>query len=145
MPTWVGAAAQLGGRSALATRGTQLAKLHQIMWRAASCGLFCLVVPSACGGNVEGGPRDPAPTESPSTTTGGSSAGVVEPDADTELGECKLGPIENYDVDCAWVADKRCYTARDMACNCACPRSGNSQCASGFEAGPRGHVWVACD
>jgi hypothetical protein len=31
-----------------------------------------------------------------------------------------------------------------MACNCACPRSHDSQCVSGFESGPNGHVLVSC-
>ena len=69
------------------------------------------------------------------------------PDADTDLGFCKLGPVDDYSspAPCAWVADKRCYTEREMACNCACPRSRNSQCSSGFDAGPDGHVWVSCN
>jgi hypothetical protein len=109
---------------------------------------FGLVL-AACGGNVSGSgdddpevgeeQDDPAPPSTPPKQ--GSN-----PDADTELGECKLGPL-SYEADggsCAWVADNRCYAARDMACNCACPRDRNSQCSSGFEAGPNGHVQVDC-
>ena len=109
-----------------------------------------LLLVGACGGVVEGGSEDPgedAPARSPSGSGASSSQGSDNPDADIDLGDCKLGPVENRSTDqqCAWVADMRCYQTREMACNCACPRSRNSQCASGFEAGPDGHVWVACN
>lgn len=123
------------------------------MWRRlVPLGLCLLMV--ACGGKaVGGGDEDPEGGDStaPDTTTNGSDDdpdfGSDNPDADIDLGDCKLGPIESYSSPepCAWVADKRCYAEREMACNCACPRSRNSQCASGFEAGPDGHVWVACN
>jgi hypothetical protein len=122
------------------------------MWRRVlplSVSLLAL----ACGGRaVGGGEKDPEGGEptSPHPTTKDSDDeefGGDNPDADTDLGDCKLGPVENYSSPepCAWVADKRCYSSREMACNCACPRSRNSQCASGFEDGPDGHVWVACN
>lgn len=103
----------------------------------------------ACGGNVEGGPgpdaegsaTPPPDNEAPSS----SDTGTDNPDADTELGSCKLGRKEDYREPCRWVADRRCYDDREMACNCACPRSHNSQCTSGFDDGPDGHVWVTCD
>jgi hypothetical protein len=109
-----------------------------------------LLAAGACGGVVEGGSQDPdegTPSNSPSGTGASSSQGTDNPDADTDLGDCTLGPTENRATDqqCAWVAEMRCYQTREMACNCACPRSRNSQCASGFEAGPDGHVWVACN
>jgi hypothetical protein len=103
----------------------------------------------ACGGHVEGSQQDPEGGDSPAdpTTPEKNDVGSDNPDADTDLGDCKLGPIENYSSPepCAWVAEKRCYSSREMACNCACPRSRNSQCASGFDDGPDGHVWVACN
>lgn len=108
----------------------------------------------ACGGNVEGGgQKDPEGGDVSSTPDPGTNGaddeefGSDNPDADIDLGACKLGPAESYSssAPCAWVADKRCYSSREMACNCACPRSRNSQCASGFEDGPDGHVWVACN
>ncbi len=110
--------------------------------------LLLPVAAVACGGNVEGGSQDPGESEQSATASDSGSKGSSDnPDADTDLGDCKRGPVENYasDKPCAWVADKRCYQTREMACNCACPRSHDSQCASGFEAGPDGHVWVACD
>jgi hypothetical protein len=55
------------------------------------------------------------------------------------------GPAETYGIACPWVADSRCYEARDMACNCACPRDRDSQCLSGFGEGPDGHVEVVCE
>lgn len=119
------------------------------MWRRVlSLGVWTLAV--ACGGNVEGGQKDPEGGDSSppgATTSEKDDFGSDNPDADIDLGSCKLGPVENYSSPepCAWVADKRCYSSREMACNCSCPRSRNSQCASGFEAGPDGHVWVACN
>ncbi len=112
-------------------------------------GLLPLVV--ACGGVVETHDPDENPSKSTNGTSGtsGTSNDTASdnPDADTDLGSCTLGPKENYasDVPCAWVADGRCYDSHEMACNCACPRSHDSQCVSGFEAGPHGHVWVACN
>lgn len=123
--------------------------LQPVMRRlVAALGLVTLV--AACGGNVSGGgSHDPEGGDEPATdpeqsaTPGGNGDFA---DADTELGECKLGPL-SYETDggtCAWLADNRCYAARDMACNCICPRERNSQCTSGFEAGPNGHVLVDC-
>lgn len=117
------------------------------------CWLLLLPLGVACGGVVEGGSKDPGegssstPTNSESDPGSNASSGEDNADADTDLGDCTLGPLENRATDqlCAWVADKRCYQTREMACNCACPRSRNSQCASGFDEGPNGHVWVACN
>ena len=106
----------------------------------------------ACGGVVETSHQPGENTSKSTTGTSGKASksndgSTDNPDADTDLGSCKLGPKENYGSDkpCAWVADGLCYDSRDMACNCVCPRSHNSQCASGFESGPNGHVWVACN
>ena len=126
-------------------------RLRFHMWRLVM-GLGGLLLPltAACGGVVEGGSHDPAEGSSQSTPTASGSdseSATDNPDADTDLGNCTLGPLENRATDqlCAWVAEKRCYQAREMACNCACPRSRNSQCSSGFDDGPDGHVWVACN
>lgn len=106
-----------------------------------------LVLVLGCGGNVEGGARDPEAEQNsgevPATPPGDDESASV--DADIELGACKLGRKEDWREPCAWVADGRCYADREMACNCACPRSRNSQCVSGFEDGPDGHVWVSCN
>jgi hypothetical protein len=112
--------------------------------------LLALPVAVACGGNVEGGSRDgkeSAPRPEPSAPASGQDQGNDDPDRAVELGECTLGPAENGTTanPCPWVADDRCYETREMACNCACPRSRNSRCVSGFESGPDGHVWVACN
>lgn len=121
------------------------------MWRRVLPFGVCLLV-VACGGRAVGsGDEDPEGGDSTPDPTGKGSKdddiGSDNPDADTDLGSCKLGPVEDYSspAPCAWVADKRCYTEREMACNCACPRSRNSQCSSGFDAGPDGHVWVSCN
>jgi hypothetical protein len=123
--------------------GTWLAILGR-MWRSSLVALLLV----ACGGVVEGGSRQDGEEEKPSTNPGQDPApsdddGLDDPDADTQLGECKLGPEEGR-APCAWVTDRRCYETRQMACNCACPRDRNSQCSSGFESGPDGHVWVSC-
>lgn len=116
--------------------------------------LPALLALAACGGAVEGGssqdPDEGAGDDGANGVSGSKNAPQTptnNPDADTDLGDCKLGPPESRAADqqCAWVAGERCYQTREMACNCACPRSRNSQCASGFEAGPDGHVWVACN
>jgi hypothetical protein len=104
----------------------------------------------ACGGNVSGGGSDPDPegAQEPEDDPAAPSthAGHEPSNADTELGECKLGPpiYETSGTPCTWLADNRCYVARDMACNCVCPRDRDSQCTSGFEAGPEGRVQVDC-
>lgn len=106
-----------------------------------------------CGGVVEGGSGDPGeasepPREGPageSPEPDADSSGIGDPMADTELGSCVPGKKERYDQPCAWVANERCYATREMACNCACPRTRDSQCVSGFGAGPDGHVWVDCN
>jgi hypothetical protein len=113
--------------------------------------LLAALLAVACGGIVEGGSRQskesaPASGQSGSGSGQSSAHGSDNPNADTDLGDCVLGvPEQKADNgDCAWVADGRCYEARDMACNCSCPRSHDSQCVSGFEAGPNGHVDVSC-
>lgn len=121
---------------------------------------------SACGGRVDESAEDPGepspledPTSSESATAGsaatassaaaaaGSPPATDNPDADTELGECVLGPLEysSPGKPCAWVTGGRCYAKRAMACNCACPRTHDSLCVSGFEGGLDDRVWVACN
>lgn len=107
-----------------------------------------LIVVSACGGNVEGGSGGPDPDPQPDVeaeTSPGKTGSSSDPVADTALGACKLGRAEDWRAPCPWVTDGRCYEEREMACNCACPRSRDSQCNSGFEDGPDGHVWVSCN
>ena len=115
----------------------------------ASLGVL-LTLSVACGGNTAGGgsTSDTSDGDGASTPGGPNDTPDVsdDPNADTELGDCKLGPA-SYGEDaspCAWVADNRCYTTRAMACNCACPRERDSQCLSGFESGPEGRVDVDC-
>jgi hypothetical protein len=117
------------------------------MAREAIGAVWLLALASGCGGNVEGGgSRDPDPVvDKPTPDEGKAGPDAALPDGDTELGACVKGPKESYESDCPWVADDRCYAAREMACNCACPHKSNTQCASGFESGPNGHVWVSCN
>lgn len=112
----------------------------------ATLGVVVSALSVACGGNTAGGGTGDGDSESmldgPSDTPGGND----DPNADTELGDCKLG-VAAYGEGasaCAWVADNRCYSTRAMACNCACPRDRDSQCLSGFESGPEGRVDVVC-
>ncbi|MDF3071471.1 MAG: hypothetical protein K0R38_7072 [Polyangiaceae bacterium] len=122
------------------------------MWTRSLPASFGIVLLVACGGVVERSSRDledsepGAPAELPADDEpeDGPSGGI-NPNADTELGECVRGFPEASARPCAWVADGRCYDTRQMACNCACPRDRNSQCLSGFERGPDGHVSVDCD
>jgi hypothetical protein len=137
-------------------RGTAFATLSFRMSRlTTSLRWSALLLPllAACGGVVETS-RDPGETSASKQTSGASgssskssSSSTSNPDADTDLGAYKLGPVESYSGDkpCAWVADNRCYETHEMACNCACPRNHDSQCSSGFDAGADGHVWVACN
>jgi len=102
---------------------------------------------AACGGIVER--RGDASESVDDSTSNDSASGDSNPSSnvkgDTALGDCALGPAESRGIPCAWVADRRCYTDREMACNCACPRTRDSQCVSGFDDGPNGHVAVSCD
>jgi len=114
-------------------------------------GALALALLPACGGQTEGGgssdPGESTPDKQPAPSdTSSPSSGIDNPDADTDLGDCKLGPFEygNGDAPCPWATDNRCYQTREMACNCACPRSHDSQCVSGFDAGSDGHVLVSC-
>lgn len=106
-----------------------------------------MVLAAGCGGIAEGRSPDPAPGDEETTPAkgAGDATGQGQIEGDTELGECRRGPIETYSEPCPWVADHRCYRTREMACNCACPRSHDSVCLSGFDAGEDGHVAVSCD
>ncbi|HYP89069.1 MAG TPA: hypothetical protein VEQ59_12975 [Polyangiaceae bacterium] len=116
-------------------------------WLLSVAPALTLVV--ACGGIVErradGSEPDPGGDSTPSDSTSDDPTSPSHVEGDTELGACTLGPAESRAVPCAWVADRRCYTEREMACNCACPRNRDSQCVSGFDGGPNGHVKVSCD
>lgn len=96
---------------------------------------------------MSGGGSEPEPNRGPSDDGGAApSSSGSDPEADTPLGDCTLGrpELQGFDQPCAWVAEDRCHDTREMACNCACPRERDSQCVSGFEAGPHGRVWVSC-
>lgn len=101
----------------------------------------------ACGGEVRRSGRDTGSSNSQASSPNqddpmSSSFG----EADTAVGDCVPGPPEEEALygPCMWVADGRCYQEREMACNCVCPRDRDSQCSSGFDAGPNGHVKVSC-
>lgn len=113
--------------------------------------IWCALWLVACGGNVSGGSSseadpEPEPAADEVSDPGAGPGPSGGPNADTDLGECVLGPkASEVGVECAWVTGNRCYAERAMACNCACPRGRNSQCVSGFEGGPFSRVWVSCD
>ena len=100
----------------------------------------------ACGGHVTREvAKESSGDPSASARKGGAKAtGTRVGDPDTEVGDCVEGPAEGTTADCAWVTAGRCYADRQLACNCACPHDRNSQCVSGFDKGPDGHVSVDC-
>lgn len=122
------------------------------MTAAARLGVWLVLLGPACGGIAERGSRDgdgdfyhgggDAPVRDADPPDGG---GYDPTKGDTELGECRLGTPEGASETCPWLADRRCYTEREMACNCVCPRSRDSLCLSGFDAGPQGRVLVTCN
>jgi hypothetical protein len=126
--------------------GTRLALMWEVAFRATHLAAW-LVLTAGCGGIAEGRSPDPAPGEETTAPAkdAGDTTGKTPVEGDTELGACERGPAESYSQPCPWVVDRRCYTTREMACNCACPRSRDSVCLSGFEAGDDGHVEVSCD
>jgi hypothetical protein len=138
--------------------GMRFARLSSAMVRLAGLGLVLGSLALACGGRTEAGTPgtvvgDPRDDDSSGDGSGDGAGnpdcdelhGQCDVDADTELGECKLGfPVFGTGKPCAWVADDRCYDTREMACNCECPRDRDSQCVSGFGAGPDGRVLVEC-
>jgi hypothetical protein len=116
--------------------------------RSVVLGFGCvLVLLTACGGRAIGGSEGEDPVGEPDPSDSEEPAPADEDGFSdyTELGECKLGQY-SYEVsgNCAWVGDGRCYESRAMACNCVCPRQRESQCSSGFDAGPDGRVAVDC-
>ncbi|HKY35036.1 MAG TPA: hypothetical protein VJN18_03785 [Polyangiaceae bacterium] len=125
------------------------------MVRVAGLGLVVGLLALGCGGRTETGSPEPAVGDERSDEGSSSDSddvpgcgdlhGQCGADADTELGECKLGfPVFGTGKPCAWLADERCYDTREMACNCVCPRDRDSHCVSGFGDGPDGHVVVEC-
>jgi hypothetical protein len=141
-----------------APAGMVLARFSNAMRRTAGFGLVLGLLTLGCGGRTEAGAPDPAVGDSRSGPGSGDDAGSgdesggcaelygrCDANADTELGECKLGfSVFGTGKACAWVTDNRCYDTREMACNCACPRDRDSQCVSGFGDGPDGRVLVEC-
>jgi hypothetical protein len=133
-------------------QGTTIARLLDVKsLLVGGLGVVALSLAAACGGSVTGGgseedePALPDPNDTPAKPSDQPS-GKDNPNADTELGACKLGvsALGESAYPCPWVAGERCYTTREMACNCVCPRDRDSQCSSGFEAGPDGRVEVYC-
>lgn len=125
--------------------GTRIATAPQMV-RALWFGVFLV----ACGGHTEGGTEETGDGDPPVIDTGGGKSNPGSPsnvDGDTPLGECVLGfpPHAPEGRHCTWLADDLCYESRDMACNCVCPRSRDSQCSSGFEGGPDSRVEVYCN
>src|SRR5262245_44347403 len=110
-------------------------------WRAQLRGwqavLLMTVLPlAACGGRVEHGGSGSENDPTSQQALGGKSTDPgFDPTTDSDLGDCKMGPLEGLDDTntCAWVAAGRCYSDRAMACNCVCPRSGKSVCLSSFD------------
>jgi len=111
------------------------------MWRRVlGFGLLAVISALACGGRVEGGETGSGETAPTKTSMPAATATSSASSPGSWSREYSIP-----DRPCAWVAENRCYDTREMACNCACPRSRNSECASGFDDGPDGHVWVACN
>ena len=98
--------------------------------------LACLA--GACGGKVEG--SDETTDPGGQTTSDGAAK---KPGSGEALGECKLGP-KAPSTPCAWIGDGRCYSAKNEACNCICPRDHDSVCWSDFPSGTS-PVVVYCD
>lgn len=131
--------------------GTGLARAGRMV-RAASLGLVMALLLASCGGRTltggdgsEGSTDDPSgPSADPSDDEQDDGSSPVE--GDRPLGDCVLGAMARPAMaePCPWLAEGRCYESRDMACNCVCPRSKDSQCLSGFEGGPNSRVEVFC-
>jgi len=98
--------------------------------------LACLLC--GCGGKVEGAEEPSDPGESSA-----SDAAKKKPGSGTQLGECKLGPLQPS-KSCAWLGDGRCYETKSAACNCVCPRDHDSVCWSDFPDGTNPTV-VHCE
>lgn len=131
--------------------GTTLASSSGMVGRQSGLALGALVLVFGCGGRVERGPEGDDPEAAAGNAAMPSKSGSghtespgIDPVADTLLGPCVLGRPEASAATCPWVADHLCYDARQMACNCSCPRDHDSQCLSSFAAGPNGHVEVSC-
>jgi hypothetical protein len=154
----VGGRAQPSRQFPQSLPGMGIARSKAAMVRAAGLGLVLAGLVMACGGRTESYSPESlrresgvtgatkTPDEKPADTNKPKCGDLVEQcEGDTELGECQLGTVV-YDTrgDCPWVAELRCYTTREMACNCACPRDRDSQCSSGFGNGPSGRVEVDC-
>lgn len=102
---------------------------------------------TACGGRIE----------SDSGTGGGTGTDGAGPDGSGEggasagpsgspLGACEGGFERSVDgPPCNWVdGDDLCYSTKDEACNCICPRDRDSVCSSGFFRGEGNSTPVSC-
>ncbi|HEY3667040.1 MAG TPA: hypothetical protein VGL19_13600 [Polyangiaceae bacterium] len=108
----------------------------------------------ACGGRYEEpGTGTGTPVAGPTGSTGAPSDGkagssgstVTLPDHD--LGMCQPGfdRASNPGRSCNWLTDSgKCFDTKDAACNCICPRSGESLCSSGVDGGPGSATLVHC-
>jgi hypothetical protein len=146
MPTVVGSERAVPAANC---SGTRLAPTPRVAFRATLLGAWLALAAAGCGGIAEGRAPAPAPDPGEGETEpndgGDKPSGDAPIQGDTELGDCKLGTLRPSSDPCPWVFDNRCYDTRDMACNCACPRSRDSLCLSGFESGAYGRVAVSCD
>jgi hypothetical protein len=106
-----------------------------------------------CGGRVDidssehyetggsGGRRDSG-TSTSGGTNGGKSGGGSEP-----LAPCTEGFVPGTPGrgTCDWLGSNGlCYSTREQACACLCPRTRDSVCSSGFASGPDGRTRVSC-
>lgn len=121
------------------------------MVRLLARGVLMAWLVAACGGRTEGGSSEalePEPGRNEGNEGNEGKGNWSSPgfEGDTPLGECVLGfpPYRPEGRSCPWLADDLCYESREMACNCICPRNRDSQCSSGFDAGPDGRVHVYC-
>lgn len=110
---------------------------------------LCAVL--ACGGRVESPPdgsgsgsqEDPNPAAAAGKSNGGSS----DDSSRGKLGPCKPGfGRSDPSLTCDWLTPEGlCYSSKEEACNCTCPRDHDSVCVSGFYDGPGGETKVYCD
>lgn len=115
----------------------------------------------ACGASAESGPgRDSegseaqeSPAEQPSPEPAPKATDNVDntksdprPEGDTELPACNLGFAlsDRGERKCNWYYDGHCYEERIEACACACPRTQDSICSSGFYGGEDSATEVSC-
>jgi hypothetical protein len=112
-----------------------------------------LGVLAACGGRVEvppddpdqGGVSNPAPGAGAAASGSGKGDGFGVPKQGLE--ECKPGfSASDSSRTCDWTIPRGlCYSSKEAACACACPRDRDSTCISDFFDGPGSATKVFCD